>query len=122
MAETVKVKTSTSDVFEDVKKAIAESNDSVAERVKAHFVDEEVGNRVTLVVDGLNKLSELKKKFNKYKPDNITYNEDGTEASSSWSKEKLKERNESQGKITKLETALEEALASADYEKLKNLK
>jgi len=116
------VNTKTLDVLTEVKDAIKKSDSDVANKVKAHFVEKEVASRVDLIVDALDKLRTMDKDLNKIKADQVAYDEDGKEVSATWTKPKLKERNDQKAKIRKLSDAVEEALANGDFEKLKNAK
>ena len=107
-------------------------NTAVAERLAAiapevtskvidHLVTKELNRRSEAVINGLGELDKLKSEQKKLKPDVISYNEDGSVASSNWSKAKLEEKNKVDQKIAKLGKAIDKALVENDYSDLFNV-
>ena len=106
-----------SDVSETIK---AEAGEAVLARVKETFVERELAKRTEALVKAFDKLREAKGALDKIKPDVVAYNEDESVASTSWSKAKLDERNKARKAVTKVEEAINLALAG-DFNKVYNL-
>lgn len=92
------------------------------ELVVEHFAKMEAEKQGTALIKGLDKLSALERDLNKInRPDVKTYNEDGSEASSTWSKDRLDERKKLSEQIEKLSKAIDKADDKGDFADLYNL-
>jgi hypothetical protein len=105
-------------IRESISKKIKESNPTVVEGVIDSLVKDELEKRKEMVKKGVEKYEELEKAFNKMKPDHIMYNLDGTEQSSSWSKDGLEKYNKAKKELEALNTAIENAITQTNYEPL----
>lgn len=123
-------------IREAVTAALSDLGDNTRARVVEHFVDVifaqmtwhdlfaklEAQKRADALVAGLDKLTELEREQKKLsKPDVVTYNEDGTEASGTYSKERIDARRKLTEQIEKLTKAMDKADDSADFGDLYNL-
>lgn len=93
----------------------------VSEKVINHLVEKEVNRRADAVILALSTIDKLTSDLKKFKPDIVSYNGDGTEASANWSKPKLDEKNKVESTIAKLNKAVEKALTENDFGDLFNL-
>lgn len=92
------------------------------ELVVEHFAKQEAEKQGTALIKGLDKLSSLERDLNKInRPDVKTYNEDGSEASATWSKDRLDERKKLSEQIEKLSKAIDKADDKGDFADLYNL-
>lgn len=107
-------------ILNDIKTAIAGSNDKIITMVKEHYVDQEVQKRVQQLVKGLDSLQAARKELAKIKPDNIVYDEDEQIISQGFSKAKLDDLGKARKKVSKLEKALSKAF-DGDFSELNNL-
>lgn len=90
--------------------------------VVEHFAKLEAEKQGTALIKGLDKLSNLERDLNKInRPDIKTFNEDGSEASASWSKDRLEERKKLTEQIEKLTKAIDKADDKGDFADLYNL-
>lgn len=108
-------------IRETISKKIKESNPTVVEGIIDLLVKEELDRRKEMVKKGVEKFEELEKNFKKTKPDNISYNADGTELASGWSKTGLENHNKAKKELETLNNALENAIVSANYEPLSKI-
>lgn len=106
-----------SDVSETIK---AEAGDAVLARVKETFVERELARRTDALVKAFDKLTEAKSALGKIKADVVAYDDEGEVASTNWSKAKLEERNKARKAVTKVEEAINAALAG-DFNKVYNM-
>lgn len=104
----------------DVSERVVKLN--IRDRVVSQLVEEEAGARTTLMSGVLVKRKELEKDLRKVKPDQVAYNEDGSEKDASYSKKAAEDRKKIVEQITRIDKALEKAIDKADYEDLKNIK
>lgn len=104
-------------VAERIKNIAPEVSDKVVE----HLVAKELNRRSEAVINGFGELDKMKSDLKKTKPDVVTYNIDGTVASSNWTKAKLEEKNKLEQKMEKLTKAIDKALVDNDYSDLYNL-
>jgi hypothetical protein len=93
----------------------------VAENIINHLVTKELTRRSDAIIQAIATSEKLSKDLAKLKPDNVLYNEDGTVASSTYTKAKLDEKSKITTQIKKIEDAIEKALANNDYSLLFNL-
>lgn len=94
---------------------------TVEDKIVGILVDREVIKRSNALVIGIDKISTLEKDFNKIKPDQKSYDEEGKLVSETWSKKALDERNKLQVKINKVTKAVEKALENSDYGDVYNI-
>jgi hypothetical protein len=94
---------------------------AVTDKVIEHLVNKELMRRSEAVINGMSELDKLKNEARKMKPDMISYNLDGSIASSTWSKAKLDEKNKADQKIEKITKAIDKALTDNDYSDLYNV-
>ena len=97
-------------VKELVVEQLATDVSSVRTRVIAQLVEEEQARRVKAVLKVIGMLDEARKAGFKIKPDHVTYGSDSSVQTSGYTKPKLEELKKNQEQVTKLETALNEAL------------
>jgi hypothetical protein len=98
---------------------VAGSNPVVTQRYIDSQVEKEVGDRVNLLDKGMQKRFQCMTELNKVnRPDNETFNADGSLASGTFSKERLKAIKDAKEALAKIEGALEKALGG-DWSKLK---
>jgi len=110
------------DIAKEVAEMLAARSGEVKRRVIESLAEEELSFRVKLVRTGLDKLRELKRALDKIRPDNVSYNGDGTLHNELWSKPKLEEKKKATESYGKLDAALAKALDDKpDYEPLKKL-
>jgi hypothetical protein len=110
----------TQNIATAVAERLANIAPAVADKVVEHLVNKELTRRSEAVIGGLSELDKLKGEFKKLKPDVNTFNEDGSAATSSWTKPKLEEKNKAEQKIAKLTKAIDKALNDNDYSDLYN--
>ena len=106
-------------VKESVTEQLGAVGPSVREKVVTLLVDAEIEKRTNAVVAVVRKLDEANaalKKINR--PDTETYNEDGSVASASFTKQRLDEVKKTKETIAKLEKALDEAFDKSDFQKV----
>jgi hypothetical protein len=111
--------------IQSISTAVAERLASIAPEVTGkvvdHLVTKELNRRSEAVITALQEIDKLNVDLKKVKPDVVTYNDDGSVASSNWTKAKLEEKNKVQQRITKLTSAVDKALGSNDYSDLFNV-
>jgi len=108
-------------ILEAVSTTIKENATTEAiDRVKAAFVEREVNKRTDALTKAFDTLQEERKNLAKFKPDNVSYDQDGEEVSVSYSKTKIEERKKLVQKIEKIEKTIGKAL-SGDFSELYNL-
>ena len=104
----------------DVANRVRESGPTVYGRIRDAMVEKEVAARVDLLDKALQKRFQLLTDLRKVdKPDNESFNADGTVASATYSKARLEEIKKAKEALAKHESALEKALANNDFGKLK---
>lgn len=108
-------------IRESISRKVKESNKSVVDGVIDSLVNGELERRKEMIKQGVEKYEALEKELRKMKPDNVSYNLDGSEQSSSWSKEGLDKYNKSKKELETLNTAIESAIVSINYEPLLKL-
>lgn len=98
----------------EIQKKIAEQiggiSPKVADDVVEALVNRELSKRSAAIVQALDGLSELEKQLKRTKPDQASYNADGSVASETFSKSKLDELLKLKGKIEKYIKAIDKAL------------
>lgn len=104
----------------DVADRIKESGPTVYSRLRDAMVEKEIAERVALLDKGVQKRFQLQTELRKVnKPDQETFNADGSLASGTYTKARLEEIKKAKEALAKHENALEKALASNDFSKLK---
>jgi chaperonin cofactor prefoldin len=106
-------KVTSTDILELVKTKVNASSEAVKTKLVDRLVNLEVSARIDMVEQALNKVKELKTAFDKIKPDQEIYSEDGTKTLS-FTKAKFEEKNKSKEKLAKLETALDAYLSTGE--------
>jgi len=105
-------------IREDVKKGISDNNKQVRERIVATLVETQIVSRTELVTKAISAYDSISNDFNKARPDNKTYNPDGTVASETYTQAQAQKRVKAQGDLTKITEALSAAIDDGDYTKL----
>lgn len=109
-------------ILTQVAEKVAGSGTSVRDAVVNELANREIARRTNAVVKGFDLLAEAQKELNKIKPDQVSFNGDGTKAQELWSKAKLEEKKKAEAKIAKITAALDKATADTpDYSGLFNL-
>lgn len=110
-------------LMDDVKAEVAgkEETGSIRKRVVEVLVEEEVSTRADLLTKALSKRKAQAMELNKIRPDQCTFNEDGSPAQQKWSKAKLGERDKVQKVLSKIDKVINAAVLNADYEGLKKI-
>lgn len=104
----------------EVADKIKGSGEAVRQRLVAAMVEKEVSQRVDLLDKAFQKRFELLTALRKVdRADQETYNADGTVATQSYTKARLEEIKKAKEALEKHENALEKALTSNDFSKLK---
>lgn len=103
-----------------VAEKVKESGPVVYQRMVETLVEKEISDRVNLLDKALQKRFQLQVDLRKAnKPDVETFNADGSTATQSFTKGKLEEIKKAKEALEKHEQALEKALASNDWNRLK---
>ncbi len=98
---------------------VATSNPVVTQRYIDTQVEKEITDRVALLDKGMQKRFQCLTELNKVnRPDQETFNADGSLASGTYSKDRLKAIKDAREALAKIEGALEKALGG-DWSKLK---
>lgn len=104
----------------EVADKIKGSGDAVRQRLVDAMVEKELAQRVDLLDKAFQKRFELLTALRKIdRADQETYNADGTVATQSYTKARLDEIKKAKEALEKHENALEKALSSNDFSKLK---
>lgn len=106
---------------ERVAQEIAGSSPVVQDKVVAHFASKEVARRADLIVSAMDAWQEAQNQLKKVKPDQQSFDTNGTLVAETFSKQKLDERNTLTRKTADLTAAVEEALNNNNYDKLTKL-
>lgn len=101
-----------------VKAEVKTGNEQVSKRVVSALVEQELERRTQLVLKALEKKETLEKELVKFKPDVVSYKEDNTVASESWSKANLDNKKKTADSLAKIDAAIEAAVSGNDYDKL----
>ena len=111
-----------SEVLSIVAERLGSSGTAVRERVIDTLVEREVVSRVEVLDKGLAKRSEYERELRKIsKPDVETYDAEGKPVSATYSKARIDELKKSREQLTKLEGAIDKALVSNDFSKLREI-
>lgn len=109
-------------IHEKVAEQIAGRNAKVEESVIEIMAQRELSKRADALVQCLDTLADLEKKFKRLKPDQVFLSDDGKEESASWSKDGYEARKKAQERIAKYHRAIDKALtAGGDYGDVNNL-
>lgn len=113
-------KSKAQEMLADVAGKIKDSGEAIRQRLVDAMVEKEVAQRVELLDKAFQKRFELLTAFNKVnRADQETYNADGSVATQSYTKARLEEIKKAKEALEKHENALEKALTSNDFSKLK---
>lgn len=119
-ASTETKETKAQGLLADVADRIKQSGPDVYNRLRDAMVEKEISERVSLLDKALQKRFTLMTDLRKVdKPDNEAFNADGSLASGTYSKARLEEIKKAKEALQKHEGALEKALATNDFSKLK---
>jgi len=110
------------DVLNMVKEKLASSASDVQSRLVDSLTNKEIQDRVALLTRSLEKLKELKKAFDKIKPDLESYDENEKLIGKSFSKAKNEEKKKTREKMDKLDSAVTKALNLENPEAFQKLK
>jgi hypothetical protein len=104
----------------DVKAAVEElqKRGEVRGRVKNQLVETELNRRVEMLAKALTTREDLAKEFNKIKPDQISYDENGEKKSEFYSKQQADARKKALEKLNKCDKAINKCINDADYDAL----
>lgn len=106
----------------EVAERIKNAAPDVYNRLRDNMVEKEVASRVQLLDTAFQKRRELLNELSKVnRPDQETFNADGSVATQSYTKARLEEIKKAKEVLGKMEEAIEKALAENDWSKLKNL-
>lgn len=105
------------EIRDEIKSQIGGSTETVVKKVIDSLVSKEVDRRAELIISALEKKIQLQNDFDKIKPDQESYDEAGVVKSTSWSKEKIGEKNKAKKALEDFSAALDNAL-NGDFEKL----
>ncbi len=113
-------KTKAQETLAEIAEKLKGTRDEVLQHYINRQVQTEVASRVELLDKAFQKRFELLGALGKVnRPDNVTYNLDGTEASGTYTKPRLEEIKKAKEALEKHENALEKALTTNDFSKLK---
>lgn len=115
---TVTTNTASVSVLTDAAEAVKNATGDVRTRLVNMLVERELTSRVEVLDKALNKLKDVRKELQKLKPDQVAMAADGTKTET-YSEAKWKERAKVQEDLTKLEKAVEAALAGESFDKLR---
>lgn len=119
-ASTETKETKAQGLLADVADRVKQSGPDVYNRLRDAMVEKEISERVSLLDKALQKRFTLMTDLRKVdKPDNEAFNADGSLASGTYSKARLEEIKKAKEALQKHEGALEKALATNDFSKLK---
>lgn len=108
------------EMLAEVADKIKGSGDAIRQRLIEKMVGEELEKRVDLLDKAFQKRFELTTALHKInRADQETYNADGSVATQSYTKPRLEEIKKAKEALEKHENALEKALTSNDFSKLK---
>jgi hypothetical protein len=107
-------------IRDEVAVKLVELNPGIKDRIVKAKADAVLDERYNQVAKALDKLEELEKAFNKYKPDHVIKSESGAVVQTGYTPKLLENRNKAAEVIAVLKAAIEKALGpDADYSKLK---
>jgi len=113
-------KTKAQELLADIAAKVKDSGPAVVEKYLAASVQKEIDSRVDLLDKAIQKRFELLGALGKVnRPDVVTYDAEGKEASGTYTKPRLEEIKKAKEALEKHENALEKALISNDWSKLK---
>ena len=99
-----------------------QGSQKVVDTVVDVLVQKEVTRRADALTAALKLHDDARKELLKFKADVVNYNEDGSVASSTWSKAKLDEKKKTTEKMEKIERSIVKATEKDDWSDLYNLK
>lgn len=92
----------------------------VVDKVVEAVVERELNKKAEALVRVFDLVSREEKELKKIKPDIVSYNEDGSVASSTWSKQALDNKGKLEKSIEKMKKAVDKALDTNDYSDVYN--
>jgi hypothetical protein len=98
--------------------AIAASAPIIQERLITVLADREINKRAEMLITAMDRLANARSTANRFKPDVVTYNGDGTKASETWSKKGLEESIKASQLTAKWIKTIEVALDKGDFNEL----
>lgn len=90
---------------------------SAVDRLKGVLIEREISRRADALVEGFDKLTQLKSNLNKIKPDNVLFDGEGKKAQEFYTQEKSNELKKAREAVKNMEDALNSAI-SGDFQKL----
>jgi len=121
--DTSQTKTPVQQVLIELSEKINSSGSLVKQKFLEYLVNQEIDDRVSLLVEVLQKKSDAEREVKKAnKPDVRTRNADGTVLQESFSEDAYKKLSEAKKKLERIDAAMDLALDKNDYSKLKELK
>jgi hypothetical protein len=108
-------------VHDKVADQISKINPRVEEQVVGVLVDRELKKRSDALVNVLDKLATLAGQLKKIRPDQGSYDADGKETASWFSKAKAQEKKKLEEQVSKMENAINKALTTGDYSNVYNI-
>ena len=94
---------------------------AIRDGVKAKFVQEELTRRTDLLARLIVAINNFRKEGFKIKPDVLSFNVDGSPATTAWSKPQLEKQKKFTEKMTKAEKTFEAALNNNEYDKVEGV-
>ncbi len=106
-----------------IREAVAQGLSNLGGRTRQsvieHFASQKAEKQAQALIKGLDKLNGFERDLNKInRPDVQTFNEDGSVASATFSKERIEERKKLNEQIEKLTNAINKADDAGDFDKL----
>ena len=115
------VKQQVTGLLAEVADKVKSSAPEVFGRLRDSMVEKEVAIRVSKLDAAFASRLEMQQSLRKIdRPDQETYNADGTVATATYTKARLEEIKKVKEVLAKLETAMEKALSEGDFAKLKD--
>lgn len=105
----------------EVSEQIKGLGQSIRDGVKAKFVQEELVRRTDLLARLVVAINNFRKEGYKIKPDVLSFNADGSPATTAWSKPQLEKQKKFTEKLTKAEQTFEKALNNNEYDKVESV-
>jgi hypothetical protein len=104
----------------EVAETLKSSNDKVRNQLRDILIKRKLDERVEQLDKGMKLLAEVKSELNKFKPDVVTYDQDGKKLTENWTKDNAENRKKALEKLKKVETAVELAF-EGNFDKLRDL-
>ena len=107
-------------IQQTIAEKIGTSNETVRNRLIDHLVETEIEKRSNKMIQIFVEIEKMTKNLNKLRADVKTFNEDGSIATETWSKQRLDERRKATEILAKFQKAFDKAL-DGDYELINKL-